>query len=411
MFEVNLFGKFRMSNEEKTVSQDEIHSEMIIKLLSYILIYRERLVTVDELTEVFWAEEETVNPGGALKNLMYRMRNVLKQCFGEGDYILNIRGAYYWNKRYDVVLDCEQFEESYKKADRVKTEQDKKRCYEKVIDLYRGDLLSRYCTLQWIIPLSTYYHSAFLTAVKKLTAIYQKEKDYENIERISTFALQLDHVDEMLHCQLIRSLIYQNKQELANEYFKRAEKMLNSALGISKSDGLHEVQTELIRMQTIFEEAQLEDVSVKIAENQDPDGAYICSYPIFREIYRLECRRAARLGDDVEYILLLTVSLRKEARSENNEQYNQYQMNRAMENLLVILKESLRISDVVAKYSNSQYIVLLPLLGYEDCIAVAKRISKGLYSKVNSKKIQIKSDISSIGGNSLEKGCLEFMIQ
>ena len=37
MFEVNLFGKFRMSNEEKTVFQDEIHSEMIIKLLSYIL--------------------------------------------------------------------------------------------------------------------------------------------------------------------------------------------------------------------------------------------------------------------------------------------------------------------------------------------------------------------------------------
>lgn len=408
MFEVNLFGKFRMVYGEKTLNQDEVHSEMIIKLLSYILIYRERLVSINELADILWGEEETGNPSGALKNLMYRMRNVLKQNFGEGDFILNSRGAYCWNKQYAVQIDFELFEKCYKSATETCDIQKKKNYLEQAVDIYKGDFLSRYAAIQWIIPLSTYYHSMFLTTVKKLSELYKQDNEYEQMERVCTFAIQFDATDEALHCQLIRSLVLQNKHELANEYFGRAEKILNSALGIHKSEKLREVQNELIRMQTSFEEAGLEDVSEKIAENSEPEGAYICSYPIFREIYRLECRRASRLGEDTEYILLLTLSLHKEALLTDNEQYNQFQLNKAMDQLYMTLKEALRISDVAAKYSNTQYVVLLPMLGYEDCLTVAKRIKKTLYSKVSSKKIDLKSDVSSISGNSLDKNCLEF---
>ena len=408
MFEVNLFGKFRMTYRGSTLNQDEVHSEMIIKLLSYILIYRDRLVPVNELADVLWGEEDAGNPGGALKNLMYRMRNVLKSSFGDGDFILNSRGAYCWNKQYAVQIDCEIFEKLNQSVDKTIPIQQKKESLEKAIALYKGDFLSGYATMQWIVPLSTYYHSMFLTAVKKLTTLYQNDEDYEQMERVSAFALQFDASDETLHCQLVRALVYQNKHELANEYFARAEKIVNNSVGIYKSEELREVQNELIRMQTVYNEAGLKDVSESIAESEEPEGAYICSYPIFREIYRLECRRVARKGEDTEYILLLTLSLRKEAASEDNEQYNQYQMNRAMGYLDETLREALRISDVAAKYSNSQYVVLLPLLGYQDCQAVARRITKCLYSKVSSKKIEVKSDISGINGNALDANYLDF---
>lgn len=410
MFEVSLFGKFRICRGECVLNQDEIHSEMIIKLLSYIFFYRDRLVTVDELTDVLWSEDETGNPGGALKNLMYRLRNVLREYFGEGDYILNSRGAYCWNSQYELNVDCESFEKLCKNAEQLTNDVSKLRLYEEAVDLYKGDFLVRFSSMQWVIPLATYYHSMFLTAVKKLTGIYYANGQYENMERVSARALSIDTLDETLHCQLIRALIYQNKSELANDYYARAEKLLSSSLGICKSEQLKEVQSELINMQTLYDEAALQDVNEEIAESEEPEGAYVCSYTIFKEIYRLEYRRATRLGEDSEYILLLTISLKNSAKLDDNEQYNQYQIKRAMNVMHSVLKKSLRISDVASRYSNSQYVVLLPLMNHKDCQSVAKRIIQLAYEKIDKRKFEIKSDVSNITGNKLEKDGLDLIV-
>ena len=55
------------------------------------------------------------NRAGALKNLMYRLRNTLKKNLGEEDYILTGRGTYYWNPDIPIWLDCEEFDSWYTK--------------------------------------------------------------------------------------------------------------------------------------------------------------------------------------------------------------------------------------------------------------------------------------------------------
>ena len=47
-----------------------------------------------------------------------------------------------------------------------------------------------------------------------------------------------------------------------------------------------------------------------------------------------------------------------------------------MKNLKNTLKKVLRIGDVAARYSDSQFIVLLPTCTYESSVAVAKRVTE-----------------------------------
>ena len=53
------------------------------KLLIYLLIHREHPVSVRELSEALWREDEIENPAGALKNLMYRLRTIMKKNISE----------------------------------------------------------------------------------------------------------------------------------------------------------------------------------------------------------------------------------------------------------------------------------------------------------------------------------------
>jgi len=88
--------------------------------------------------------------------------------------------------------------------------------------------------------------------------------------------------------------------------------------------------------------------------------------------------------------------MKKQAKSEDNEQYNKYHIKKAMECLGKALKESLRIGDVAARYSNTQYIVLLPTLDYEDSVMIAGRIENNMYDKIKNARIRLKSDISEV---------------
>lgn len=396
MFTVSMFGKFQITNQTETLNNDNIRSEMMVKLLSFMIVNRERTLTVDELTEVLWQEDESDNPAGALKNLMYRLRTVLKKTFGDGEYILTSRGAYCWNSEYEVVVDAEEFEKYCEEARHRKTDIEQSiKYYEAAIDLYQGDFLAKYSSIHWIVPLSTYYHSMFLTAVKKIAKQYEETEQYEKMEKVCTNALRYDAVDERLHCLLIQSMIYQNKYKLASEYYDRAEKLLYATLGIRKSIKLKEVYDQLIKMKSDIKAVAIDDVNQEMTESDNPEGAYICGYPIFREIYRLEARRIARLGLS-EYVLLMTVSFAKNVEIMGNDKFMHYHIDKAMEYLEKTLRESLRIGDVAARYSDSQYVVLLPTLDYDDSIMVTKRIISNLYKKVKTRRIQIESDITEV---------------
>lgn len=387
MFSVNTLGKFCVQSEEAMLDDNSIRSPMLTKLLLFMITHREQTLTTDDIATALWYEEEVENPAGALKNLMYRLRNVLKKHFGENEFILTTRGSYRWNPEVELILDVEQFENLINKA-RNESENDAEAImyYEEAIKFYQGDFMPKFMEMHWVVTTSTYYHSMYLSAIKGLAELYINTERYNELESICNEALAIDNVDEQLHYYLIYARIRNHNLKLAMQSYEKACEILHRELGIRNPEKLQKIYEELLKMNKGIEAENIECVQEDMSE-EHAEGVFFCGYPVFREIYRLEARKINRIGE-AEYVLLLTVK-QKDGSDSTTEQIEQFRIKKAMEVMETALHQSLRIGDVAAKYSDSQVVILLPSCTYEGGHMVAERIIKNFY-KINPKMQNMK---------------------
>lgn len=77
---IQMFGRFAMEGNGAMLDEDKIRSGMMTKLIAYLLCFRKKEISTQELIEALWDEEDSDNPAGALKNLVYRLRTMLKKA-------------------------------------------------------------------------------------------------------------------------------------------------------------------------------------------------------------------------------------------------------------------------------------------------------------------------------------------
>lgn len=75
---VTMFGSFALRIGDIVLDGSVLRSSQLEKLLAYLIIYRNKKIALQEFVDVLW-EDGVDNPSGALKNLVYRLRNVLKR--------------------------------------------------------------------------------------------------------------------------------------------------------------------------------------------------------------------------------------------------------------------------------------------------------------------------------------------
>ena len=209
MIKICALGSFAIIDTDLEVCLDDdgLRSDMLKKLITYLVIHREHPVTVQELFGALWQDDETDNPAGALKNLMYRLRAVMKKNFGDTTFIVTGSGSYSWNPQVETEIDIEEFEKNIKSSKATKNADEAIRGFEKALEMYRGEFLENCADKHWMVTSATYYHSMYLTAVKRLAALYLKAERFADVETICTRALRFEDVDEQIYCDLIKSLI------------------------------------------------------------------------------------------------------------------------------------------------------------------------------------------------------------
>ena len=394
MLSVKSLGKFELSSGEHILNDEMLRSDMLKKLLIFMLTHREHPISVQELFEALWHEDEVDNPTGALKNLMYRLRTIMKKYISDDKFIITSQGSYAWNNEIEVDLDAERFEKYCKLAKASKDKEKMLHNYESAVALYMGEFMENTLDRHWAVTLSTYYHSMFLNAVKALAELYLDTERYQDLEDLSVHALRMDRVDEDLYCYHVISLIKGNKFDLAMRRYEEAVKALQDSLGVYNPAKLQMVQKELLMMNKGIEAEALENIHDDMVEEEESVGVYFCGYPIFKEIYRLEVRKNSRLGE-AEYIVLFTLKLNDEI-SADNDKMKKFLVEQGMKNLKNTLKKVLRIGDVAARYSDTQFIVLLPTCTYESSVAVAKRVSDNFALLDKAKRIVIKTEFEQL---------------
>lgn len=394
MLTVNTLGKFQMTDGLTVVDDEQLRSPMLSKLLMYMLLYREKTLTTDDISTAIWQDEEIDNPAGALKNLMYRLRKTLTSFFGEEDFIVTNRGSYRWNPDVKVILDIEKFEKLINEAKVENVYEDAIIKYEQAIAIYQGDFLPQILDMHWILTLNTYYHSLFLSCAKGLAELYVKTEQYEKLDKLCNNALKYENGDEQLFCYQIEARMRCGKISLALESYEKAREIMEKELGIRKTTILNKVYEELLAMSKGQSAYSMNEVREDIVE-EEPEGVFFCGYPIFKEIYHLEARKSTRAKES-EYLLLLTITGKK----EDTPELAQFRTKQAMNGMEKTIKDSLRVGDVAAKYSDTQFIILLPSTTEELALLVANRLISKLFDLDSKyKNVNVRVNIEQVSMN------------
>lgn len=370
--QVQMLGGLTIRLGDQVIRDDENRSKKAWNLLSYLILNRNREVSAAELYQALWQDNTEENPYGALKTLIFRVRRMLEAAgIPAQELILSQRRIYRWNTDWDLWLDTEEFEALCAKcleegADPEETQES----WMRALELYQGKFLPSIAEGGWASAQEALYHGLYKRLVVMVCSWLEKQEAYEQILNISRRAAAIDHFCEDFHYYRILALCQLgSKKEAAEEFHKVTESFYRERL-MTPSERFKELYQVICRgLHEMEDFSQIQDQleQREPGEKELDPGAYECEYAVFKRLYQLERRGVERSGSSV-YLCLLTVGNRRGGTLKPDIQM------RAMDRLKVSIKDSLRSSDLFARYSVSQYTILLPGITYENSEMVMKRI-------------------------------------
>ena len=386
---VTTFGEFSMEFNGHRISDADDHSKKPWLLLEYLILFRNREISPEELSEAVWGSRDSTNPAGALKTLMHRTRKLLEPLeYPPRQLIPHRCGSYAWTKEPETSVDIDLFENLAAAAlDTSEDPDNRLECCLEALDLYRGDFLAGSGCQSWIIPLSAYYRNMCRRLLLLTVSLLTEREDYPRIIGICEKGLTIFPHDEELLYSLIFSLYRCGRQTEALDRYTKGTERLYRDLGITPSADLrslyqiicsasHEMNMDLKLIEESFMEEALEE------------GACFCELPVFRDIYRLEQRSSGR-SDYPVHLCLVTLT------DPHGNPLRPQLLKNQEEILASVIRSSLRAGDVYSACNASQYVILLPTSAPENCRPVMERIVRTFHDVCSQDDVRVTYSIQS----------------
>ena len=380
---VKTLGGFSITVDGKEISDNNNQSKKPWSLLEYLVVFQKKDISVNELIETIWPDDPGVNPGGALKTLMFRSRKLLDPLgIPPQRLLVQQRGSYSWTQDIPTVMDIDQFEAICLQvlgSTSDTGDQTLSLCLEG-LSLYKGDFLPKAEYESWVIPISTYYHSLYQKLVYRTIELLLAREDYGQITSVCQTAIGIEPFDEEFHYYLVYALYKDNHTNQAVEHYNHTLDLFYNEFSISPSDRFKELY-KTIRSKEQGINTNLDAIQEALREEAS-SGAFYCEFPVFQDLYQLERRAIERTGDSI-YLCLLTVT------DQSGQTPKGTVLNRAMEHLSNAIRDSLRCSDVYTRYSISQYLILLPTVTSEKGGMVLQRITGNFRKRYSRRDLEV----------------------
>lgn len=367
--QVQMLGTFSVCYDGKQIDDNGDRSKKVWLLLAYLIFYRRRFISQEELTNLLW-NKEGGNPGGALKTTLHRVRAVLDRLSPSvgHDLIYYRGGSYGWNPDMIVHLDIDEFERLCRESAAEKQENIRFEKLMQAVALYKGDFLEKLASESWVVPILAYYHNLYVQAVLELLPMLELRGRREDAVALCEAAVGLEPYHEGLHQYLIRNLIELGNQRKAATVYESFSRSLLDDFGTMPTEETRALYRQALRIVN-DRIIHLDLVRSQLQEPTPARGAMICEYDFFKVLYQAEARALVRSGDAV-HIGLLTIT------GEGGEDLARRSLDRAMDNLQEQIQTNLRKGDVAARCSVSQFILMLPRANYENSCMVCERVIK-----------------------------------
>lgn len=353
---VQMMGGFSLSRNGQTVTTSDSRMKKVWTLIAYLILNRGNPFLQEKLVEVLWNEEECNNPVNALKNLVYRSRNLLRTLVTEKeeDLIIFSDGTYIWNPRIPCSVDCENMESYYRKASAPEMDDENRLCLlEMALSQCRGEFLPRLAFNSWAAQKNRHFLSIYEKGVLLSSETLRKLGREKEIVRLAQWAVNLQPMNSSFQALLIRAYLDSGNWVKALEHYNDAADLFFRKAGTGVPEEIRTIYQQMLqRVHT--SDFDLSMIKEELREADTLLGAFFCDYEVFKNIYRLQARTLLREGRFL-YIALVSIV------SRDGGSLPERLLRDAMEAMKETLIIGLRKGDAVSVYSPSQFVLMMPL--------------------------------------------------
>lgn len=370
--EITTLGRFEVRCGEVVISEEAKRSYRLWDLFRYLITFRERNNPPEIIAETLWPEQDYDDPKGAVRTMIYRLRQLLTKktgCAGKTDFIVFHQGGYQWNVNSAYRLDVDDFERLCKEAEQAAAQEPDRAVdlYLETVSLYKGEYLPQCLYHEWAIPVRHRYHRIYLKALAELIILLKQARHYSRIIKVCEGAFTVEPLEEELHLAFLDALIMSGNLRQACSHYEYVTSAMYRELGVKPSPAMRAVYRRMHSREPGLE-LDLDVIQESLAGHRTADGAFLCDPETFQALYELEQRRGERTGRAV-FLVLLTVS------RPDYEPPHPEMLRRAMGELADHLVGSLRKGDVISQWNKAQFLLIMPGLNMEEAERVLARIT------------------------------------
>lgn len=223
---ISLFGELEITTSKGRITESELKSPKISRLLVYLLLSRKAGNAPREIADTIWSDEETDMQGKNMKGLVYRLQQAFSLI---SDYRLveSTVNGYQLNPKLNITTDVQLFNSKWDMAMSAPSLEDKEEILKKMVELYTGDILHSASSEHWIMPHSTSLQFRYVGAVNELMKLFEAERHYHHIRSYAAKALLIVPHDPNVYYWLIHAMYKQGHMEMARSELKMAQTELN----------------------------------------------------------------------------------------------------------------------------------------------------------------------------------------
>lgn len=392
-FKAALFGEFKLHRGEVYLDQPYRRSRQATKLLALLILHVRDPWPTSRLTELLWPGTSDA-PRHALSNLTYRLRKMLAEAWPGEELILSRNGSVQWNPDVPIETDVEWFDRAGGMQSRGDLTPEGKAQLEQTVKLYTGKFLEEYSDDVDLMLTQTYYHNVYMRFVDLLIRSYEASHEYEKMYNLCKDAIQIDPLEEMAHCGVIRAFIGANRFSEAEAYYHDTVKMLQDQLGSVPFDDLRKIYLQM-QKRIHVRETDLDQILTDMQGQSFDRKAFYCEYGVFQKMFLLQVRLKERDRTPVSIVL---ISLYR-----GNAEIAGKDMQNEMLQLKEVLLSSLRHADTVTQYSSSQYLLMLSGCTLEQASLVVKRVRTSFYRICKDRSVQLQHSTREIIWSELDE--------
>lgn len=329
------------------------------QVFAYLLLNRNAPSSTAQLIESIWEEEDLSDPGNVLKNTVYALRREFKRATGQDESpILFENGGYICDPSIRYEVDAEVFSKTCHQAQKTPEGKERLRLLKMAAGMYKGDLLPQMDQEVWVVTASVKYRELYTWCMNELLESLYKQEQHSELLTEATAASQVDPYEEKYYLYIFRALYAMDMYRVIVPTYQKAVRIFTEQLGTTLGPEIREIYAEATQqINQIEQDVMIIKEDLQEVGNSDEavhvKGPLYCTYDVFKYLYQMVARSNQRTR---QRILILLLSLQ----TEDGGQPPTAELSAAMQHIKdAILAGLLRRSDTIARYSNSQYIIML----------------------------------------------------